>query len=164
MGVYSTGNSYGVPEDLIYSFPVSIKVCHETFPKSVSDISISKSPHQGLIYWDQSWDQIHIHIYSSNYNQVEKYDFSHHCNISLFLQGKTWKIVDGLAINDFSRAKMDATAAELVEERDTAVSFLGVWLETQPYSPFLDAQKTPEARLWNTPENLYLPLKLLHKF
>lgn len=44
----------------------------------------------------------------------------------LFLQGKTWKIVDGLAINDFSRAKMDATAAELVEERDTAVSFLGV--------------------------------------
>uniref|UniRef100_A0A8C1X5I5 Malate dehydrogenase n=1 Tax=Cyprinus carpio TaxID=7962 RepID=A0A8C1X5I5_CYPCA len=65
MGVYSTGNPYGVPEDLIYSFPVSIK-------------------------------------------------------------DKTWKIVDGLAINDFSRAKMDATAAELVEERDTAVSFLGV--------------------------------------
>uniref|UniRef100_A0A673KNV7 Malate dehydrogenase 1Ab, NAD (soluble) n=1 Tax=Sinocyclocheilus rhinocerous TaxID=307959 RepID=A0A673KNV7_9TELE len=64
MGVYSTGNPYGVPEDLIYSFPVSIK-------------------------------------------------------------DKTWKIVDGLAINDFSKAKMDATAAELVEERDTAVSFLG---------------------------------------
>uniref|UniRef100_A0A8B9LQ43 Malate dehydrogenase n=1 Tax=Astyanax mexicanus TaxID=7994 RepID=A0A8B9LQ43_ASTMX len=65
MGVYSTGNPYGVPEDLIYSFPVTIK-------------------------------------------------------------DKSWKIVDGLAINDFSRAKMDATAAELVEERDTAVSFLGV--------------------------------------
>jgi malate dehydrogenase len=32
--------------------------------------------------------------------------------------------VDGLVINDFSRGKMDATAAELVEERDTAVSFL----------------------------------------
>ncbi|XP_052001710.1 malate dehydrogenase, cytoplasmic-like [Xyrauchen texanus] len=65
MGVYSNGNCYGVPEDLIYSFPVAIK-------------------------------------------------------------DKTWKIVDGLAINDFSRAKMDETAAELVEERDTAVSFLGV--------------------------------------
>lgn len=26
MGVYSTGNSYGVPEDLIYSFPVMIQV------------------------------------------------------------------------------------------------------------------------------------------
>ncbi|KAM9465698.1 malate dehydrogenase 1Ab, NAD (soluble) [Clarias gariepinus] len=65
MGVYSTGNSYGVPDDLIYSFPVTIK-------------------------------------------------------------GKTWKIVEGLSIDDFSRAKMDATAAELVEERDTATSFLGV--------------------------------------
>lgn len=40
-------------------------------------------------------------------------------------QNKTWKMVDGLPINDFSRAKMDATAAELVEERDTALDFLG---------------------------------------
>ncbi|GLD69621.1 UTP--glucose-1-phosphate uridylyltransferase-like isoform X1, partial [Lates japonicus] len=64
MGVYSTGNSYGVPDDLIYSFPVQIK-------------------------------------------------------------DKSWKIVEGLAINDFSRSKMDATAAELLEERDTAVAFLG---------------------------------------
>ncbi|KAG7463063.1 hypothetical protein MATL_G00191460 [Megalops atlanticus] len=65
MGVYSNGNSYGVPDDLIYSFPVMIK-------------------------------------------------------------DKSWKIMEGLEINDFSRGKMDATAAELVEERDTAVSFLGV--------------------------------------
>ncbi|KAK1905463.1 Malate dehydrogenase cytoplasmic [Dissostichus eleginoides] len=65
MGVYSSGNSYGVPEDLIYSFPVQIK-------------------------------------------------------------GKSWKIVEGLTINEFSRSKMEATAAELIEERDTAVSFLGV--------------------------------------
>lgn len=41
-------------------------------------------------------------------------------------QNKSWKIVDGLAINDFSRSKMEATATELIEERDTAVSFLGV--------------------------------------
>ena len=46
----------------------------------------------------------------------------------LFLQGQSWKFVEGLAINDFSRGKMDETAKELVEERDTAMSFLGVWL------------------------------------
>uniref|UniRef100_A0A3P8UNG5 Malate dehydrogenase n=1 Tax=Cynoglossus semilaevis TaxID=244447 RepID=A0A3P8UNG5_CYNSE len=63
MGVYSTGNSYGVQKDLIYSFPVHIK-------------------------------------------------------------DKSFKIVDGLPINDFSRSKMDATAAELIEERDTALAFL----------------------------------------
>ncbi|NXC78875.1 MDHC protein, partial [Anhinga anhinga] len=63
MGVYASGNSYNIPEDLIYSFPVQIK-------------------------------------------------------------NSTWKVVDGLPVNDFSRAKMDATAAELVEERDTALDFL----------------------------------------
>lgn len=26
MGVHAAGNTYGVPEDLIYSFPVQIKV------------------------------------------------------------------------------------------------------------------------------------------
>jgi malate dehydrogenase len=36
-----------------------------------------------------------------------------------------WEIVQGLEINDFSRAKMDATAAELAEERD-AVRELGL--------------------------------------
>jgi len=39
--------------------------------------------------------------------------------------GGDWTIVQGLEIDDFSRAKMDATAAELVEERD-AVSELGL--------------------------------------
>jgi malate dehydrogenase len=37
----------------------------------------------------------------------------------------TWEIVQGLEIDDFSRGKMDATAAELVEERD-AVKDLGL--------------------------------------
>lgn len=36
-----------------------------------------------------------------------------------------WEIVQGLEVNDFSRAKMDATAAELIEERD-AVTELGL--------------------------------------
>ncbi|KAF3826735.1 hypothetical protein GH733_009260 [Mirounga leonina] len=63
MGIISDGNSYGVPDDLLYSFPVTIK-------------------------------------------------------------NKTWKIVEGLTINDFSREKMDLTAKELAEEKETAFEFL----------------------------------------
>uniref|UniRef100_A0A4X1WBE3 Malate dehydrogenase 1 n=2 Tax=Sus scrofa TaxID=9823 RepID=A0A4X1WBE3_PIG len=63
MGIISDGNSYGVPDDLLYSFPVTIK-------------------------------------------------------------DKTWKIVEGLPINDFSREKMDLTAKELAEEKETAFEFL----------------------------------------
>ncbi|KAE8601041.1 hypothetical protein XENTR_v10013508 [Xenopus tropicalis] len=63
MGVISDGNSYGIPEDLMYSFPLTIK-------------------------------------------------------------NKTWKIVEGLPINDFSREKMDLTAKELHEEKETALEFL----------------------------------------
>jgi len=40
------------------------------------------------------------------------------------IENKIWKIVQGLDISDFSRAKMDATAKELVDERETAMSFL----------------------------------------
>jgi malate dehydrogenase len=39
--------------------------------------------------------------------------------------GGEWSIVQGLEIDDFSRARMDATAAELVDERD-AVTALGL--------------------------------------
>jgi malate dehydrogenase len=35
-----------------------------------------------------------------------------------------WQIVQGIDINDFSRAKMDATAAELIEERDAVAHLL----------------------------------------
>ena len=31
---------------------------------------------------------------------------------------RNWKIVQGLSINDFSRQKMDATAKELLEEKE----------------------------------------------
>ncbi|XP_056423963.1 malate dehydrogenase, cytoplasmic [Hyla sarda] len=65
MGVISDGNAYGVPNDLLYSFPVTIK-------------------------------------------------------------GKTWKIVEGLKVDDFSRGKMDVTAKELQEEKDTAFEFLSI--------------------------------------
>ncbi|KAM9584954.1 malate dehydrogenase, cytoplasmic [Trichechus inunguis] len=63
MGVISDGNPYGVPDDLLYSFPVVIK-------------------------------------------------------------NKTWKIAEGLTINDFSREKMDLTAKELTEEKENAFEFL----------------------------------------
>lgn len=36
----------------------------------------------------------------------------------------SWEVVQGLAVSDFARGKMDATASELVEERDMALSFL----------------------------------------
>ena len=36
-----------------------------------------------------------------------------------------WSIVQGLEIDEFSRARIDATAAELIEERD-AVRELGL--------------------------------------
>lgn len=91
MGVYAAGNSYGIPEDLIYSFPVQIKV---GFGHSVDNLC---APFFSFFFF-------FLHF------------FGH------LPQDKTWKIVDGLPINDFSRKKMDATAAELVEERDTALS------------------------------------------
>jgi malate dehydrogenase len=37
----------------------------------------------------------------------------------------SWEIVQGLEINDFSRSRIDASVAELVEERD-AVRELGL--------------------------------------
>lgn len=42
----------------------------------------------------------------------------------IFKQDKTWKVVEGLPINDFSREKMDLTAKELAEEKETAFEFL----------------------------------------
>lgn len=63
MGVYSDGKHYGIPEGLIYSFPVKI-------------------------------------------------------------ENKMWTVVEGLEINDFSRNKMDISAKELLEEKETAMSFL----------------------------------------
>jgi len=46
------------------------------------------------------------------------------CFLFVFKQDKAWKFVEGLPINDFSREKMDLTAKELTEEKETAVEFL----------------------------------------
>lgn len=66
MGVCSDG-SYGIPEGIVYSYPVTIGSDQE------------------------------------------------------------WKIVQGLPIDDFSREKMDATAKELLQEKESCQSFLE-WL------------------------------------
>ena len=39
-------------------------------------------------------------------------------------RGGDWQILDGIAVNDFSRARMRATEAELVEERDAVAHLL----------------------------------------
>lgn len=36
----------------------------------------------------------------------------------------SWEVVTGLEVNDFAREKMELSAKELLEERDTAISFL----------------------------------------
>ena len=44
MGVYSSGNSYGVPDDLIYSFPVTIKVrLYVLITRTLKHILLSES-------------------------------------------------------------------------------------------------------------------------
>ena len=37
---------------------------------------------------------------------------------------RSYEIVQNLSISDFAREKMDATAKELIEERDAAIQFL----------------------------------------
>ena len=41
------------------------------------------------------------------------------------LCGGKWEIVPGLPINDFSRSKIDASAAELKEEKSLAAELIG---------------------------------------
>jgi len=65
MAVNSTGNTYGIPEGLIYSFPVTC-------------------------------------------------------------EGGKWTMVNGVAVSDFSREKLVATANELAEERKMAFEFLNI--------------------------------------
>ena len=47
------------------------------------------------------------------------------CSVPVTSSGGAWSRVDGLEVDDFSRARIDASVAELVEERDT-VARLGL--------------------------------------
>ena len=44
------------------------------------------------------------------------------------IKDQKWEIVQGLTIDDFSREKMDATAKELLEEKESCDSFMQEWL------------------------------------
>ena len=66
-------------------------------------------------------DWVSMGVYSDGSYGIEEgliYSFPCVC------QNGDWKIVQGLDIDDFSRAKMDATAAELTEERNAVKSLL----------------------------------------
>jgi len=47
------------------------------------------------------------------------------CSFPVTSDGKGWTVVDGLELNEFARARLDASVAELVEERE-AVRALGL--------------------------------------
>jgi malate dehydrogenase len=44
------------------------------------------------------------------------------CGFPCLCSGGSWSIVEGLELDEFSRAKIDASVAELTEERDTVQS------------------------------------------
>lgn len=60
-------------------------------------------------------------------------------------KGGEWSVVPGLTITDFAREKMDLTAKELVDERDTANQFV------QPQWQTARGMSTDEtkSRLWD---------------
>jgi malate dehydrogenase len=41
------------------------------------------------------------------------------CSVPCTTTGGAYQIVPGLEVNDFSRSKIDASVAELIDERDT---------------------------------------------
>lgn len=67
------------------------------------------------------WTSMGIYSDGSNYGIPENLIYS--MPVKIDSQGK-YTIVTGLEINDASRAKMDATANELVDERNAAMGFL----------------------------------------
>lgn len=68
---------------------------------------------------DNDW--VSMGIYSDgSYGIQEGLMYSYPC----VCKGGKWEIVQGLEINEFSRAKMTATEAELIEERDAVADLL----------------------------------------
>lgn len=57
MGVYAGGNSYGIAEDLIYSFPVQIKVSLPILKRHRRTLMWTKSS-LGLVLPDSSCEKI----------------------------------------------------------------------------------------------------------
>ena len=69
----------------------------------------------------ESGDWVSMGVYSDGSYGIAKgliYSFPCRC------ANGNWEVVQGLAISDFSRIKMDATAQELTEERDAVAHLL----------------------------------------
>ncbi len=67
-------------------------------------------------------DWVSMGVYSDGSYGIEAgliYSFPCRCS------GGDWEIVQGVEVSEFSRARMDATAAELTEERDAVAHLLG---------------------------------------
>jgi malate dehydrogenase len=56
----------------------------------------------------------------NSYGVPQGVNFSFPCEI---LPGGEWRVVNGLSINDFARARLTKTGAELLEERKMALGF-----------------------------------------
>ena len=66
------------------------------------------------------WASMGVISDGNQYGVPEGIMYSFPCKIAA---GGQWEVVNGLAINDFSRAKMDKTGKELLEERKMALGF-----------------------------------------
>lgn len=94
MGVYSEG-AYGIPAGLIYSLPVTCDKGEWRIVQGMHLASISQVFYHTVL--------VSIMIFFPD------------CLIFMFI---------GLKVDDFSRAKMEATANELVQEKNLAYSCL----------------------------------------
>lgn len=67
------------------------------------------------------WVSMGVYTKSAMYGISEGVVYSFPVSIK---PGGDWSIVEGLTISDFAREKMDITAKELQDEKETALQFL----------------------------------------
>ncbi len=72
-------------------------------------------------YTQGEWVSMGVYTNTTTYGISEGVVYSFPVTIK---PGGEWKIVEGLTISDFAREKMDITAKELQDEKDTALQFL----------------------------------------
>lgn len=100
MGVYSDG-SYGIQPGLIYSFPVTCEKGEWSIVQGLLPTTLFRYFSRLLFYFTQSCTQ------NNSWATIIRV-----CAVA------------GLKIDEFSRAKMDATAEELIQEKSLAYSCL----------------------------------------
>lgn len=110
MGVYSDG-SYGIQPGLIYSFPVTCEKGEWSIVQGLLPATLFRYFSELLSYFTV----LHTKQVMGYHNSS---DLKFHCFVKINCA------VAGLKIDEFSRAKMDATAEELIEEKSLAYSCL----------------------------------------